>query len=59
LSPSKIANILSDIVKKFPNLSPDTLEKLSTPEGLKNRVQIIESLSEDELKIDVQASKID
>jgi hypothetical protein len=55
----KIDDFLSDIVKKFPNLSQDTLEKLSTPEGLKNRVQIIESLSEDELKIDVQASKID
>jgi hypothetical protein len=61
LSPSKIANILSDIVKKFPNLSQETLEKLSTVEGLKNRAEIIESLSEDELKIDIQPSnpKID
>jgi hypothetical protein len=59
LSPSKIANILADTVKKFPNLSQETLEKLSTPEGLRNRVQIIESLSEDELKIDVQESKTD
>jgi hypothetical protein len=51
MSPSKIANYLTDITKKFPNISQETLEKLSTPEGLKNRHKIIESLSEDELRI--------
>jgi hypothetical protein len=49
LSPSKIASILADISKQFPNLSQETLEKLSTVEGLKNRKAIIESLSEEEL----------
>lgn len=56
MSPSKIANVLADIVQRFPNLSQETLEKLSTVEGLKNRAQILESLSEDELKIDIQPS---
>jgi hypothetical protein len=51
MSPSKIANYLTDITKKFPNLKQETLEKLSTVEGLKNRHKIIESLSEDELRI--------
>ena len=51
MSPSKIANYLTDITKKFPNISQETLEKLSTVEGLKNRHKIIESLSEDELRI--------
>jgi hypothetical protein len=49
LSPSKIANVIADISKQFPNLSQETLEKLSTVEGLKNRKAIIDSLPENEL----------
>ena len=49
-SSSKISPALISIQQNFPNLSNETLEKLSTPEGIKNRNAIIESLSDDELK---------
>jgi hypothetical protein len=49
-SSSKISPLLKPIMERFPNLSQETLEKLSTPEGLRNRHKIIGSLSEDELK---------
>jgi hypothetical protein len=52
-SSSKIAPVLDQIKENFPNLSDETLKKLSTTEGLKNRQAIIESLSEDELRTDV------
>lgn len=46
---SKIAPVLQQIKDNFPNLSNETLEKLSTPEGLKNREAIINSLPDDEI----------
>jgi hypothetical protein len=50
-SPSNISPILDPVREKFPNLSKETLEKLSTVDGFKNRDKIIASLSEDELKV--------
>jgi methyltransferase-like protein len=47
---SKIAPILREIKENFPNLSDETLEKLSTKEGLENRKEILESLSEKEIE---------
>ena len=47
---SEIAPILKPLLERFPNLSQETLEKLSTVEGLKNRHKIIASLPENELK---------
>jgi hypothetical protein len=44
-----IAPVLNRIKENFPNISEETLKKLSTPEGLKNRKEIIENLSEAEL----------
>jgi hypothetical protein len=58
IPPSKIANVLKPIMERFPNLSQETLEKLSTPEGLKNRKEIIASLSEDELKTNMSLKEI-
>jgi hypothetical protein len=49
-STNKISPLLKPIMERFPNLSQETLEKLSTPEGLRNRHKIVASLSEDELK---------
>ena len=45
----KIDTFLNPIREAFPNLSKETLEKLSTPEGFRNREEIINNLSENEL----------
>jgi hypothetical protein len=52
-SSSKISPALKAISENFPNLSNETLEKLSTPEGIKNREAIINSLPEAELKTNI------
>lgn len=49
-SSSGISPVLKPVIDRFPNLSKDTLLKLSTPEGLKNRWKIIQSLSDAELE---------
>jgi hypothetical protein len=54
---SKIAPVLDRIKENFPNLSDETLAKLSTKEGLKNRHEIIANLSEDELKTNITPLK--
>jgi hypothetical protein len=46
---SGIAPILKQLKENFPNLSNETLKKLSTPEGLRNRNEILENLPESEL----------
>jgi hypothetical protein len=51
--PSKISPALDSIRENFPNLKQETLEKLSTPEGMKNRREIINSLSDDELNLKI------
>lgn len=52
----KISPALNAIKENFPNLSKETLEKLSTPEGIKNRKEIIASLSDNELSVNVTPS---
>jgi hypothetical protein len=46
-----IPNILKPILKQFPNLSEETINKLKTVEGMRNRAEIIQSLPLDELKM--------
>jgi hypothetical protein len=53
--PSKtweIPKFLEQIKENYPNLSEETLKKLSTIDGFKNRNEIIKSLPEQELIID-------
>jgi hypothetical protein len=57
-SSSEIAPILKPLMERFPNLSSETLEKLSTSEGIKNRHKIIQSLPENELKSKLCAKDI-
>jgi hypothetical protein len=54
---NKIAPILKPIMERFPNLSQETLEKLSTPEGLRNRHKILQNLPDNELKTDITPFK--
>lgn len=49
-----ISPALKAIKENFPHLSKKTLEKLSTPEGMRDRVNIIDSLPEEELVRDVK-----
>jgi hypothetical protein len=49
----EFAPVLKSLKEVYPNLSDETLQKLSTREGLANRREIIASLSKDELKTDV------
>jgi hypothetical protein len=44
-----VSPILDAIKKDYPNLSQNTLEKLSTIDGIRNRKAIIEALPEEEL----------
>jgi len=58
-SSPKISRALKPIMDRFPNLSHETLEKLSTPEGLRDRHKILQSLSEDELRNDINPFNIE
>ena len=53
-----VPDILKPIMKQFPNLSEETIQKLSSAEVLRNRAAIINDLPLDELKI-TQTSLID
>jgi hypothetical protein len=53
-----VPNVLKPILKQFPNLSEETIKKLSTAEGLRNRAAIIQDLPFEETKI-TPASLID
>jgi hypothetical protein len=48
---------LNSIKENFPNLSEETLKKLSTPEGIKNRSEIMNSIPEQELMKEVPRLK--
>lgn len=50
-SSSKISPALKPIMENFPNLSKQTLEKLSTVEGFKNRNEILNELSDEEFSL--------
>nr|YP_009487199.1 hypothetical protein [Russula abietina]AWB36101.1 hypothetical protein [Russula abietina] len=50
---------LKPIIEKFPNLSKETLDKLSTPEGIKNRKAIIASLPPNELNLTPSIESVD
>src|SRR5260370_27696396 len=58
-SSQKISRVLKPIMDRFTNLSHETLEKLSTPEGLRDRHKILQSLSEDELRNDINPFNIE
>jgi hypothetical protein len=45
----KISSALKSISENFPNINKETLEKLSTVEGIKNRDEIIKSIPDNEL----------
>jgi hypothetical protein len=46
-------------MENFPNLKPETLEKLSTVEGIKNREEILNSLSDEELGTGISFSELE
>jgi hypothetical protein len=46
-----VPSVLKPILKQFPNLSEETIKKLSTAEGLRNRAAIIQDLPFEETKI--------
>jgi hypothetical protein len=46
---SSVSKVLDKIKESFPNIKNETIEKLRTPEGFKNRKEIIDSISESEL----------
>jgi hypothetical protein len=45
----KVSKALDSIKESFPNINKETLEKLSTVEGIKNREEIINSIPDNEL----------
>jgi hypothetical protein len=60
-NPTKLSEIsvaLKPITDQFPNLSKETLSKLSTREGLENRNEIIGSLPEEELRTEINPYQI-
>jgi hypothetical protein len=46
---TKVSKALDGIKENFPRISKETLEKLSTVEGIKNRAEIINSIPDSEL----------
>jgi len=59
LPTSKISAALKPVMENFPNLKPETLEKLSVLEGIKNRDEILETLSDEELSQEITYSQIE